>query len=937
MNMKKVISCLLIFAMVFVLIPFQTFADEAAATPAGTAITSAEELKATASSADGRKGTYYLANDITITGDWTYANFEGTFDGNGHTIYLDNATLNNGIFREVNNATLKNVTVRQKNTISFKLSNNNNYGTFIGRCTGTTTVENVKVYADITQYDSDNRHIGGVIGNMRHGTFVVRNCLFVGTIAFNGDKKSNYTGGIVGSLWAEPGYKTYATIENCASYGDYIAKSNCGGILGTTQSTSSNTPNFTELTVKNCVNYASVVSSGNENAAGIIGYINGEKDTKLNVSNNINYGVTHCEKDSNGKAGGIVGNYKQNGVAASSVISGNVNYGALTDGKAGAIVANAYGSDDRSTPTMENNFSVALTSNASSAIPATVPAIDDKTLATLNAAYENIYVTNEGKIALKWAVDAGYDSNVSQEVLDLNEIGKLTLDITVPQCPADATKITTAEGLAAIGATGTYSLENDITITGTWTSPKDFAGTLFGNGHTITFDGATVTGGLFTNLAGGKIYDLNLTESKGDNAKANTFETYTSSQKVLGTLAGYGYGTIVNVTANCSFGVASNDKTDYRIGGIIGRVDQGYSDSITGVSTAIAGCINYGDIQGAAAGGIVGVIYNSKSGKTGIVEISRCVNYGEITSAADQGVGGIVGRAAQNMPGLLVSDCINYGKIQSKAGQYTGGIVGLKLLDANGSFIMIRNINHGFVINNAMSEGAKKGNSGGLVGGINVQNKSGVDVGLYANVNYGIITGNASANQFVANVWNVGSAKVKAAFNYYAVDQSNNSVATTIYLTETAKVGDGTLAALNAETSNAFALQGEKIALKWAVDANITEDGIKKDDGSQTPGGNPGENPGGDTTETTAPSEPGTTAPSDTGTTAPSDTGTTAPSDTGTTAPSDSGTTAPSGTDNGTKEPSSDVEGCASSIAVSSLFIMIVAAAGVALVAKKKF
>ena len=73
-------------AMLLSLMPIVAFAA-----PTGTAISTLDELKAMKNN-----GTYYLANDITITGEWNflpgststpYRWENATLDGNGHTIY----------------------------------------------------------------------------------------------------------------------------------------------------------------------------------------------------------------------------------------------------------------------------------------------------------------------------------------------------------------------------------------------------------------------------------------------------------------------------------------------------------------------------------------------------------------------------------------------------------------------------------------------------------------------------------------------------------------------------------------------------------------------------------------------------------------------------------------------------------------------------------
>ena len=93
--MKKIISIALTLCMVLGLCSFSV-----AAAPEGTAITDAAGFAAM-----DPAGTYYLANDITLTASYATA-FAGTLDGNGKTI-----TVSAPIFAEIAGATIKNLNV----------------------------------------------------------------------------------------------------------------------------------------------------------------------------------------------------------------------------------------------------------------------------------------------------------------------------------------------------------------------------------------------------------------------------------------------------------------------------------------------------------------------------------------------------------------------------------------------------------------------------------------------------------------------------------------------------------------------------------------------------------------------------------------------------------------------------------------------------------
>lgn len=919
--MKRFLSCLLILAMVAVLLPFAAFADgdaAAATTPEGTAIKNAAELAAMEPD-----GTYYLANNISLSGSWSYVEFKGTLDGNGKTIILeDGITLNAGLFHQLgrnNNegkilttTTVKNLSIVQRGTVTFVNQDGQNqrdFGFLAGRAYGNVTIDNVTVKGEFMNLSGNNAHIGGLVGNLRNGNFTVTNCIFDGSFPTEGNTANN-AGGIIGSFSdnevLDAAHATF-TISNCMTFGSVYGRTTAGGIVGTAQD---DKKPFYALSIKNCANYATVTNTGAEKAAGVIGLVSYWSDaSKLEICNNINYGDIKTTNASTQTQAGILGNLKFRTDTFSITISGNLNYCAISGNKAGPIVSNYYpdsnndnlkerGQELAAMVTADNNFTIAIAGLTTKApIPTTTPVIDANTLTTLNTAYPDTYVMQGEKITLKWVVDRNYDSDavIEEEPVDFITLSKLTLDVTVPS--ATGTKITNAAELAAVTGDGTYYLDSDIEISGEWTSPKNFTGILHGNGHKIVFKGATVVGGLFNDVEGAKFYNMTITT-----AGENTFQTYTSAQHLFGTLASNGWGTFVNITVDCSVSVEEDGSS--RIGGLIGRIDQGMEAATGAKDTAISGCVNYGNMAGAAAGGIVGVIYNKKT-EQGHVEISNCVNYGTITSnSTDQGCGGIAGRVAQNMPFVTVSDCVNYGKVNSLvSGQHTGGIVGLKYLVKNGTFFVIRNINYGNVINNCKSNGTELGKPGGILGGISTSGY-GDNAYVYGNVNYGIITGNDCPNQIAADIW--GNGKVNAGYNYYGVDQSVANVEAFVSTTPATLIEDGTLAVLNENCENAFVTNGGKIALSWAVTAGLVAGKTGPStgtDSSTTPGGDGDTTPGGDVTTA-------------------DDTVTTEETPTGT------DTTEPTGSDEG---------GCSSSVSVSFLFLAVLAPAGVALFHKKKF
>lgn len=240
---KRLLSLLLVLAMVFSLMPAALAADTVdvsalpeytadADTSAGAAykISTEESLRAFAAAvkADDGKGTYslsgvsfYLANDIALTGTWTPVSnaalypgdfFAGTFDGCGHTISGLNVQ-GRGLFAAINQAAIRNLNV--SGTVNSTVS-----------------------------------YVGGIVGKVQAGT--IENCSFSGSVTGGG-----YTGGIAGGL-----NSNNVTISGCVNAAD-VTGTTAGGILGYWRKAA---------TIQNCYNTGSI--TGSDKAAGIVAHLN---------------------------------------------------------------------------------------------------------------------------------------------------------------------------------------------------------------------------------------------------------------------------------------------------------------------------------------------------------------------------------------------------------------------------------------------------------------------------------------------------------------------------------------------------------------------------------------------------------------------------------------------------------------------------------------
>ena len=832
--MKKCLSVFLIIALLLMAVAIFASADEA--TPEGTAIRTAASLKRM-----DPNGTYYLAKDIVIHGTWLYNQFKGTLDGNGHTIYLDHATMSGGLFAQLYGATVRNLNIVQLEEVAFTPIN---YGIGVLAAQvggGSVTIDNVKTYANITVSTDDDVALGGLVGEARYTTSLRFNrCVFMGSLTNTletVEKNANASmGGILGKTWAT--VNDISFIE-CVNYGSITGNVRLGGMFGYTYPKSSNgTEGLDHFTMVRCVNYGAIRSEYNSasesGAGGFIGRRIAYAGDTSKIISNINYGAVTGGVNTN--IAGIAGHIQISRNTAdheTMVIGGNVNYGAIKNAEnqpseKGFSIISLYrttteGNITENSTRTHNYHNDGLTdvALAESMTPGTnanftgTAFTDDQTAATLaalNEKYPDLYTLGtDGKITLKWAKDAGYTADFSIHIPSPSEIEDgpggivapqtLTLDVTVPE--PEGTAISSQKELEEMQADGTYYLAKDIEIKGTFRSPADFAGVFHGNGHTIVINGAEVRGGIFKNLAGGKIYNLSVTEAPeaGDD---NTYRGLPLNEKTIcfGTIVGYGYGTIVNVTADCAVGGVLKYSDNGYVGGLIGILTDG--DSI------VYNCRNTGRVLGGYAGGIVGFL----SGGEGKIEISRCANWGEVTSSSGV-AGGIVAIHNASVIRLLVLENVNYGPISATASAYCGGIVGLQKNLWDGSAYFLRNVNYGVVTCNAVESEQPVGCPGGIIGYLNADDYEGATVS--GNVNYGSVVGNKTPNQLVA-VAERNEGMTVAENNFAAA----GDVPATVGAINGTTVDETSFATLNTAYPDAFVAQGGQVTLKWATDAGLS-------------------------------------------------------------------------------------------------------------------
>ena len=200
--------------------------------------------------------------------------------------------------------------------------------------------------------------------------------------------------------------------------------------------------------------------------------------------------------------------------------------------------------------------------------------------------------------------------------------------------------ISSAEAFAAMDASGSYTLTEDITVTEPYAN--EFTGTFDGNGHTVTLKITANTNyvGLFSKLAGGAVVRNVIT------AGSVTVDP-TAKKSYVGAISGYAnaYENPILIE-NCKNTAAISGYK--AVGGIVG-----YVTGAAGVT--VRGCANTGSVMGSnvQVGGIAGTIQNKAA-------VENCYNIGNIS--AFNSYAGIVGQNSSSATNTI-SNCYTTGTV----------------------------------------------------------------------------------------------------------------------------------------------------------------------------------------------------------------------------------------------------------------------------------
>ena len=237
--------------------------------------------------ADDLNGNYVLADDINLLGyEWrpignSSNKFNGTFDGQGHTISNLSVNINS--------------------------KSGNVYAGLFGYLDSNTTVKNLGIIDSViftnTNYNADDRAFSGGIAGYNTGT--VMNCYYTGTVIGSGTVTF---GGIVGE-------NSRGTIINCYNTGTVIGTETSGGIAG-----------YNSKTITNCYNTGVVIATttnGDANSGGIVGNNGGPITNCYNIGK-VTATATGGEAFSGGITGNNSGQFDNNGTIENCYNTGDV-------------------------------------------------------------------------------------------------------------------------------------------------------------------------------------------------------------------------------------------------------------------------------------------------------------------------------------------------------------------------------------------------------------------------------------------------------------------------------------------------------------------------------------------------------------------------------------------------------------------------------------
>ena len=548
-------------------------------------------------------------------------NFEGEFDGNGHTIRgLYSSKPDSGyvgLFGTVGaGGTVKNVTLADSYVSGSR---------FVGGICGRNNGGTIEGCRNTGKVDGNMKSVGGVCG-MNEGTLqkscntgIVTGYQNVGGVC--GWNKSTLqecynegnvtgTGSNVGGVC---GYNGTGTLQDCYNIGVVTGTSNVGGVCGQNG-----------WHVYRCYNIGGVSSTSGSSSVGAV--CGGEGLTPsdcyyLNISaTSAGGGISQTEAEFN---------------------SGYVAYqlqGLLGGTEAPQVWGQRIGTDPYPVFSSETAYTVYLTA----------PGSPCSGYSNKRNDYRKHDYTTDG-VCSRCGKEAEAPQNSSDGYYEIYDQGQLywfakkVRDGNPGISARLMDDITLNEGVLTNGELNTGANFTSWTPIGTEAQP--FTGTFDGGGHTISglyIDGNTNYVGLFGHV--GKDGTV-----KGTVKNVNITDSYMSGSSYVGGICGNNIGgTLEDCTSDCTV-----KGTDNAAGGICG-LNENYG--------SVLNCHNTGKVTGSFnVGGVCGRNYSSGT-------VNGCYNTGEVSGT--RWVGGVCG----NNYGGTVKGCYNIGNVSGNS--EVGGVCG---------------------------------------------------------------------------------------------------------------------------------------------------------------------------------------------------------------------------------------------------------------------
>ncbi len=605
-----------------------------------------------------QSGTYYLTDDIAITG-FTGKTFGGTLDGNGHTIFITGTHTGmtgphiGGLVGTLS-GTIKNVRVvlMLPNNTQVTCTNGKGgddfvigFGGVVGKINGG-TVENVNVvipsgYTFSAGWSGNGSDVGvgGIAGSMI-GSGTVTNC----TVQVDGDIRASsgwpFASGIVGATGKEQSYSDYPF-----RFTNIILKG-IGTIGGTTGSGNDTQPTFAAA-----ITITPPITGKTISIDGFIYNMTGENGPTWGSGGGAGSGYGKvsswgyvCQNNDNGRPTADAGLSADDKISYSNIYDmGSLMYDTVAENgftSGGDLIWYDTTNHDGNVYYNMTRTAEIKSTVAESTIPVTpyfpassngnlVLVAGDGTVTVPDLRYTN----NAGKVC-----DSTADGNYKVVTVEKSKVDTKTVTLEEPITPAKpiddlnqwengyvaspqtGDEISATDLRNAINNNDDIILYNDILDFTGFSHTTSYTGTLDGNGHTIYIvkgnDSASGTniGGLFSTLTG-TVKNLRIVLCTDINLR---------SIQYVGVVAGQLSGTVENcyvvikegISFSNSKGTASNSGTG-GIGVIAGGINTSGKTTVSNTTVELNGTIS-SEAQWNFVGGFIGHINAGESEFTNV-------------------------------------------------------------------------------------------------------------------------------------------------------------------------------------------------------------------------------------------------------------------------------------------------------------------------------